>query len=97
MAASQTPTSKVGDMIDAAWLNTYMRDNFNASSTHAHTGALGDGAADINPDTVTLDSISEPSTPATGKLILWVDTETLKVKDSAGTSTAISLLGHTHS
>jgi hypothetical protein len=97
MAYSQTPTSKVGDMINAAWLNTYGRDNFNAQSSHAHTGALGDGSADINPDSVTLDSVSEPATPASGKLVLWVDTETAKVKDSSGTVTAISLEGHTHS
>ena len=63
---------------------------------HSHTGADGDGSADINPDTVTFDSISEPSTPAAGKLVAWNDGETLKVKDSSGTATVISLATHTH-
>ena len=45
MAWSLTPRSVVGDMVDASWLNTYVRDNLNNLSTHAHAGAAGDGSA----------------------------------------------------
>jgi hypothetical protein len=85
-----------GDMVDDNFLNDNWGDNLTELGQNAHTGASGDGSAAINPATVTLDSSSAPSTPAAGKLVMWVDGETLKVKDSTGTVTAVSLEGHTH-
>lgn len=87
---------QTGQMADDDFLNANWRDNLTDLDQNAHTGASGDGSAALNPDTVTIDSVSEPSTPAAGKLVIWVDGETMKVKDSSGTVTVVSLEGHTH-
>ena len=87
---------QTGEMVDDEFLNDNWSDNLTDLDQNAHTGASGDGSENINPDTVTFDSISEPDTPAAGKLVVWVDGETLKVKDSSGTVTVVSLEGHTH-
>lgn len=43
MAWTTIPRPKAGEMITASWLNTYLRDNLNALSTHQHSGSGGDG------------------------------------------------------
>lgn len=64
---------------------------------HGHTGADGDGSENINPDTVTLDDISEPSAPGANKVLVYSASETAKVRaGAAGSSIAISLATHTH-
>jgi hypothetical protein len=40
MAWKEIPRSVVGDLIDSAWMNTYVRDNLNAVAVNAHTGAI---------------------------------------------------------
>ena len=96
MAWSSTVKQIVGNMVNSSYLNTYHRDRLDFLSTHTHTGAAGDGSVSLALATVTIDSSSAPSTPAAGKLVMWVDSETVKVKDSSGTGTAVSLEGHTH-
>ena len=93
-----TPQSyETGDLIDAAILNAQLKGNLDVLAPHAHTGAAGNGAAALGAlNTLTEASISEPSAPDSGSIILWVDGTTLKVKNSAGAVTAISLEGHTH-
>ena len=93
-----TPQSyETGDLVDAAILNAQLKGNLDVLGAHAHSGAAGNGAAALGAlNTLTEASISEPSTPDSGNIILWVDGTTLKVKNSTGTVTAISLEGHTH-
>jgi hypothetical protein len=47
-------TWTVAQLVTAANLNTHIRDNLNALSGHTHTGAAGDGSANISPTTITM-------------------------------------------
>ena len=97
MAWTNPQTYQTGDLVDAAILNAQLKGNLDVLGAHAHSGAAGNGAAALGAlNTLTEASISEPSTPDSGNIILWVDGTTLKVKNSSGTVTAISLQGHTH-
>ena len=97
MAWTAPRTFQTGDLIDDDMLNAQLKGNFDVLSSHAHSGAAGNGASDLaGLDSATLASDSAPSTPSSGTIILWVDSETLKVKNSSGTVTTISLEGHTH-
>lgn len=87
-------TYETGFMDNAENLNEQIRDVHIVLGENAHSGAPGDGSEHIVPDTVTFGSISEPGTPAADKIVWWVDGETLKIKDSSGTVTAVSLEGH---
>ena len=93
-----TPSSyETGDLINAATLNAQIKGNLDVLTSHAHSGAAGNGAVALGAlNTLTEASISAPSSPSAGNIILWVDGTTLKVKNSSGTVTAISLEGHTH-
>ena len=51
-------------MLTASNLNTHVRDNLNALSTHAHTGEAGDGAAIYDLDKIRVNT-------ATQKLEYW--------------------------
>jgi len=97
MAWTTPRTFQTGDLIDDDMLNAQLKGNLDVLGSHTHTGAAGNGASDLaGLDSVTLASDSAPSTPSSGTIILWVDSETLKVKNSSGTVTTISLEGHTH-
>jgi hypothetical protein len=97
MAWTTPQLYETGDLIDAATLNAQLKGNLDVLGAHTHTGAAGNGAAALGAlNTLTETSISAPSAPDSGSIILWVDGTTLKVKNSAGTVTAISLEGHTH-
>jgi hypothetical protein len=78
-------------------LNAQLKGNFDVLGPHAHSGAAGNGTSNLaGLDSATLASDSAPSTPSSGTIILWVDGEILKVKNSSGTVSIISLAGHTH-
>jgi hypothetical protein len=97
MAWTTPQLYETGDLIDVATLNAQLKGNLDVLGAHGHSGAAGNGAAALGAlNTLTHGSISEPSAPDSGSILLWVDGTTLKVKNSAGTVTAISLEGHTH-
>ena len=97
MAWGTPSTFKTGDLVDDDTLNAQLKDNLNALSTHTHSGAAGDGSADLaGVDSIVIDSTSAPSSPSANDIIAWVDGETLKMKKSDGTVQAFSLAGHTH-
>ena len=97
MAWTTPQRDETGDLLDAATLNAQLKGNLDVLGAHTHTGAAGNVAAALGAlNTLTETSISAPSAPDSGSIILWVDGTTLKVKNSAGTVTAISLEGHTH-
>jgi hypothetical protein len=47
-------TWAVGDLVTAALLNLHLRDNLSVLGAHTHTGAAGDGSANIAPTTITM-------------------------------------------
>ena len=99
MAWTTPKTWADGDIPDADDLNTHIKDNLNALSTHDHGGAAGDGAAalgDLNSLTF-VNQGSTPSAPGSTKLVAFIESETLKIRAGAsGAATAVALTSHTH-
>lgn len=98
MAWTSPATVGGGQLIDAAWMNTYLRDNLNALSTHTHDGAPGGGTAELaGVDSVTTDDIADPSAPGAGKTVIWTNSGKLHQRaGAAGTAEEIEVTGHTH-
>ena len=99
MAWTTPKTWADGDIPDADDLNTHIKGNLDALSTHAHTGAAGDGSAALAPiTTVTfVNQGSTPAAPGSSKVNIFSESETLKVREGAsGAAVAISLANHTH-
>lgn len=99
MAYSNTPTSRVGDMIDSAFLNTYGRDNFNATGANSHTGADGDGSSTLDSlDHIDFDQTgSGLSEPAAGHVRLAANNDgTMRFRAQGGSELTIAIEGHTH-
>jgi hypothetical protein len=99
MAWTTPKTWADGDIPDADDLNTHIKDNLNAVSTHAHSGAAGDGSADLSGlDTETFDNQgSTPAAPGSNKVKLFSESETLKIRAGAsGAAVAIALASHSH-
>lgn len=98
MAWSETPKSTVGDMIDAAWLNTYVRDNLTALGINAHTGAAGGGSATLGSvDHNDFDEGGALSEPAADHVRFAANTDgTLRYRANGGSELTVSAIGHTH-
>ena len=99
MAWTTPKTWADGDIPDADDLNTHIKDNLNVVSTHTHSGAAGDGSADLSGlDTQTFDNQgSTPAAPGSNKVKLFSESETLKIRAGAsGAATALSFSDHTH-
>ena len=61
MAWTSPRTWVANEVVTAALMNTHVRDNLSALSTHTHTGAAGDGDDVLSGiDSVTFDDIGEP-------------------------------------
>lgn len=52
MAWTAPRTWVAGEILTAGNMNTHVRDNLNALSTHRHTGSAGDGAVLVNAERV---------------------------------------------
>ena len=99
MAWTTPKTWADGDIPDADDLNTHIKGNLDALSTHAHSGAAGDGSAALAPiATVTFaNQGSTPAAPGSAKVAVFSESETMKVRAGAsGAATVISLTGHVH-
>ena len=99
MAWTTPRTWADGEIPTAALMNTHIKDNLNAVSTHTHSGAAGDGSAALSGvDTITLaDQGSTPSAPGSSKLVLFSESGILKQRvGAAGAATIISVTGHGH-
>ena len=99
MAWTATPKMIVGDLIDAAWMNTYVRNNLNSLGAHAHTGAAGDGSSTLT----SLDHADMEQTgsalgePAAGHVRFAMHTDgTLRFRANGGTEKTASYIGHGH-
>jgi len=74
MAWTAPKTWATGDLVTAALLNTHLKDNLLALSTHTHSGAAGDGNDELSGvDSVVMDSISTPSAPSSSNQITLYD------------------------
>jgi len=98
MAWASIPKSVVGDLVDASWMNTYVRNNLNALSSNAHTGAGGDGSATLSSvDNVDLDEVSALGEPAAGHTRFGAHTDgTLRFRTNGGHEIIVAETGHTH-
>ena len=99
MAWTTPKTWADGDIPDADDLNTHIKANLDVLSTHAHSGAAGDGSAALAPiATVTFaNQGSTPAAPGSAKVNIFSESETLKVREGAsGAAVAIALANHTH-
>ena len=89
-------TLVTGDMVDAEYMNK-MRDNQLLWSTHTHDGTTGTGVAAFDaPATMTFTDISDPTAPASGKLIIYSSGGLLKFRQSGGSVKILSTTDHTH-
>ena len=99
MAWTTPKTWADGDIPVAADLNTHIKANLDALSTHAHTGAAGDGSAALAPITTATfaNQGSTPAAPGSAKVAVFSESETMKIRAGAsGAATVISLAGHVH-
>jgi hypothetical protein len=73
MAWTAPAKTTTGQLIDAAWMNTYVRDNLLALDTHGHNGATGDGAATLTSiDEIQWDHQSGLGAGASGHAAMWM-------------------------
>ena len=77
----------VGEVIETAWGDS-VRASLSALSTHAHTGAAGDGNDElIDVDKITMDDIGAPAAPGADDTILAAVSGKLTQRAGAGGTT----------
>jgi hypothetical protein len=99
MAWTNPKTWADGEIPDEDVLNTHIRDNMNALSTHSHSGAAGDGSATLSGvDSITTDDAgSTPSAPGSNKVIIFSEGGVLKMRAGAsGSALTFSTTDHSH-
>tara|TARA_Y100001938_G_scaffold4387_2_gene5532 strand:- start:7616 stop:8305 length:690 start_codon:yes stop_codon:yes gene_type:complete len=99
MAWTNPKTWADGEIPDDDILNTHIRDNLNAVSTHTHSGAAGDGSATLSGvDSITTDDAgSTPSAPGSNKVIIFSEGGVLKMRAGAsGSALTFSTTNHSH-
>ena len=99
MAWTNPKTWADGEIPDEDVLNTEIRDNLNALSTHTHSGAAGDGSATLaGVDSITTDDAgSTPSAPGSNKVIIFSEGGVLKMRAGAsGSALTFSTTNHSH-
>ena len=92
MAYSDVPYVDVGTQITEAWMDAYVKANFDALSTHTHSGASGDGSSQLdNLDTIIFDHQgSDPSAPATNHGTLYVKSGGVFIRQAGGSAVQVS-------
>ena len=93
------PLLKTGDMIDAAWMNTYVRDNLRLQDTHTHDGGVSEGLAVPTPASITFQQIKSADVehPAAGRTVMWAGQDsTVKFVAESGNVMTVSDSTHTH-
>ena len=99
MAWTNPKTWADGEIPDEDIMNTHVRDNLNALSTHTHSGSAGDGSANLaGVDSITTDDAgSTPSAPGSNKVIIFSEGGVLKMRAGAsGSALTFSTTDHTH-
>jgi hypothetical protein len=90
-------TLVTGDMVDATYM-TKLKDNLVFwGTTHIHDGTTGAGVSAFDaPTTITFTDISDPTAPASGKLITYSSGGLLKFRQSGGSVKVLSTTDHSH-
>jgi hypothetical protein len=98
MAWTAPPKTTTGELIDAAWMNAYVRDNLLALDTHGHSGATGDGAATLDSlDEIQWEHKSGLGAGEAGHAAMWMASDgTVRVHNAGGSELTISDTSHTH-
>jgi len=88
MAWTDVPYVDVGTQITEAWCDTYIKANFDAISSHTHSGSAGDGSSNLdNVDTIIHDQQgSDPSAPDAGHCIVYFKSGGLFIRQAGGSA-----------
>ena len=88
MAYANVPYVDVGTQITEAWMDAYVKANFDALSIHTHSGAIGDGSSALdNVDTIIHDQQgSDPSAPSSGHCIVYFKSGGLFIRQAGGSA-----------
>ena len=91
MAWANVPYVDVGTQITEAWMDTYVKANFDALSGHTHSGSAGDGSSNLdNVDTIIHDQQgSDPSAPASGHCIVYFKSGGLFIRQAGGSAVQV--------
>ena len=85
-----------GDMVTTAYKTT-VYNNMVVWNTHTHGGTTGHGATALSSVATTpFTDISDPTAPASGKLIIYSSSGVLKFRQSSGTVKTLATTDHTH-
>ena len=97
MTWTDPATASVAEMIDAIWMNTYVRDQFVEVDTHTHSGAAGDGAATLDGvDKIQFDHpFPETGAPAAGQTEFYCYIGPKQITNG-GSAESFSMTTHTH-
>ena len=92
MAYANVPYVDVGTQITEAWMDAYVKANFDALSTHAHGGSAGDGSSALdNLDTIICDHQgSDPSAPSANHGTLYVKSGGVFIREAGGSAVQVS-------
>ena len=84
------------DLVDATYM-TKFKNNLDLWNSHTHDGTTGGGATSLPTlTTITFTDQSDPTAPASGKLIINSSGGLLKYRQSGGTVKVLSTTDHTH-
>ena len=98
MAWTAPRTWAVGEMVTHTLLNTHIKDNLLALSTHAHSGAAGAGSTTRgNLVKATYTDASAPSAPGSGLTVLYAVSGRMHMRaGSSGADTPIQIATDLH-
>lgn len=93
MAWTNPLTWVTNQLVTTLQMNTHIRDNLNFLGIHTHTGAAGDGAADVGPiNRLDLNDVSAPAAPGASKLRLYSVAGILRFRaGAAGADTPVGV------
>lgn len=98
MAFSTPRTWTAGELVTDTILNAHIKDQFDFLSTHAHSGATGDGSSALaDLDTIIWDHQgSDPSAPAGGHGTVYLKSDGLYLRQTGGSASRLALASELH-
>tara|TARA_R110002110_G_scaffold43035_4_gene134328 strand:- start:617 stop:949 length:333 start_codon:yes stop_codon:yes gene_type:complete len=70
-------------------VNEEIRDRMTMLSDHVHSGAVGEGSANLTLSSTQFTDVSTPSAPASGKTIIWTGSGRLSQRTNGGAAEII--------
>ena len=98
MAYSTPRTWTSGELVTDDILNAHIKDQFDALSTHTHSGSAGDGSSALSDvDTIIWDHQgSDPSAPSGGHGVVYLKSDGLYVRQTGGSASRLALASELH-